>query len=75
MRYSVEGLPYNYALGLINDLKRAQVEANITAGGISIWATESQLETAKSVCQQHARTMFAGQTTHQKTILGMSRCH
>ena len=54
---------------LINALKTAGIEANITVGGVSIHCTPEQINRAKAICNENHATFDAGFTAAQESVL------
>jgi hypothetical protein len=66
--FTAEGLSYEQAIALINELRQSSIEANITAGGVAIYPDPSQINQAKDICSSYGASFGAGYTTHQEDV-------
>lgn len=69
MRFSAEGLTYPAALALIAELRANNIEANITAGGVSIYPEPDLISQAETICKKHNASFRAGYTEHQESVM------
>lgn len=66
MRYSAEGLNYLGAIALIENLRDAGIEANVSTGGVGIWCeTQKQVDIASRICSSHGTKLEQGFTRSQ----------
>ena len=68
-RFSSNAGGYQKACTLIKQLKIAGIEANITAGGISIYCEPNQVNIARAICEKLSASFDAGYTSHQENIM------
>jgi len=71
-RFSASGLTYPEACKLIRSLASVSIEANITAGGISIHCEPDRVNDARTICDEHQASFDAGYTSHQEDIMMQS---
>ena len=72
-RFSSHAGSYQNACNLIEKLKIANIEANITAGGIDIRCDPDQVNTAKAICKELGASFSGGYTSHQEDIMMRSQ--
>jgi hypothetical protein len=65
MQYSADGISYRQAIKLIDELKKLNIQANITAGGICISVSETEINLAGSICRKYNASFSPGATQHQ----------
>ena len=72
-RFSASGLTYPEACELIRSLRTAGIEANITAGGISIHCEPDRVNDARAICDERQASFDAGYTSHQEDVMMRSK--
>lgn len=67
MLYSVYGINYKAALGLIKGLKDSGIQANITQGGIAITPeSDSEINMMKEICKNFGTVAHEGATPFEE---------
>jgi len=72
MLYSIDAgeLSYNKARELIKILKRNKIEANITAGGISLYPENGSVSVSMfEICEQFHVKPYSGVTAHESNVI------
>jgi len=68
-RFSSHAGTYQNACELIKQLKSANIESSITAGGVAIYCEPDQVNSAKAICKELGASFDAGYTSHQEGIM------
>jgi hypothetical protein len=69
-RFTAEGpLSYEKACVLISDLKKNGIDANITAGGVSLYPEPEQIESAQEICKRHGAGFYPGFSSAQEGVM------
>ncbi len=72
-RFSAHAGSYQNACNLIEKLKSAGIESNITAGGIAIYCEPDQVNDAKAICKELGASFKGGYTSHQEDMMLQSQ--
>jgi hypothetical protein len=72
-RFSAHAGSYQNACNLIEQLKFAGIESNITAGGIAIYCDPDRVNDAKAICRELGASFKGGYTSHQEDVMMRSR--
>lgn len=70
--FTAECRGYQNALDLIDRLKLAGIDSNITAGGVAVHITPDQLQQAQALCRELGCSFDPGVSGHQQEVLMMS---
>jgi len=68
-RFTAQGLNYPDACQLINTLRLAGIEANITAGGVAVCPEPQQATQAQQICKDSGASFNAGYSAHQEDVM------
>jgi len=68
-RFTAQGLNYPDACQLINTLRLAGIEANITAGGVAVCPEPQQATQAQQICKASGASFNAGYSAHQEDVM------
>ncbi|NOR85064.1 hypothetical protein GQ473_03015 [archaeon] len=70
MRFSTWGLNYITACDLIDDLKKFEIESNITIGGIAIYPDGTiQVDKMNLMCAKYHTKAICGATPFEENII------
>ena len=72
-RFSAHAGSYKNACDLIERLKNAGIESNITAGGIAIYCEPDRVNDVQSICRELGASFNAGYTSHQEDVMMQSQ--
>lgn len=63
MRYSVWGIPYQYAKDMVEDMKIVGIKAITTLGGVAIWPDGTiQFDSMNRICRDYETVAVLGAT-------------
>lgn len=68
-RFSAHAGSYQNACDLIERLKNADIESNITAGGIAIYCEPDRVNDARAICKELGASFQGGYTSHQEDVM------
>lgn len=71
--FSAQGMTYQKACDLIEQLGIFGIRANITAGGVAIHCEPSQINKAQDICKELGASFSAGYTSHQESVMMRSQ--
>lgn len=72
-RFSSLAGTYQNACNLINRLKLAGIESNITAGGVAIYCEPDQVNDVRAICNELGASFSGGYTSHQEDVMMRSQ--
>ena len=67
--FTAEGLTYLGAIALIDALKRVDIDANISTGGVAISVKPDRVNQAKEVCLKHGAIFSPGYSRLEEATL------
>lgn len=67
--FSADPGAYLNACNLIKALRKAGIEAYITAGGVSVQCQPNEVNLAQEICKSFKASFKAGLTSHQEDIV------
>ena len=62
------GMSYPKACKIIDELNAAGIDANITAGGVSVYVEDAQQNAAATIVESHGAVLQFGAPAHQRRI-------
>ena len=62
-------MPYPEACQIIDELNAAGIDANITAGGVSVFVEEAQQNAAATIVESHGALLQFGAPAHQRRVI------
>jgi hypothetical protein len=68
-RFTAEGLSYSDACKLIDTLKTAGIDANITSGGVAVHPTPEQVNDAAAICKAAKAYYAPGYSMQQENVM------
>jgi hypothetical protein len=68
-RFTAEGLAYGDACKMIDALRQADIDANITAGGVAVYPEPEQVNQARNICKGCGASFDPGFSSHQESVM------